>query len=305
MTERTLRRLDPGADASGPSQDFLDSARRRGLLHEIDGRRCVAGHCVEPVTGHRVLFAPFVEPALAESPDSLRSVLARAAGARKPTRVTLRVDPWIELPHPWWLRQTYLCLRVCPPPSREEREAGTPNLEPIDGVRIRQAADDDSPLVRAWLARALVDGHDQFGETADRGRVDAAVDALLASPSRRTLVAVRDGNPVGHATMDVDARDSVLGTRFVELFDILVEQDARHREIVRSLAATCTAHAAELGRPLVGNVVHRHPTGEDHGRHVVARLRDNGWMPLYRYWSADPAAVLSTATRVSGVTRRG
>jgi GNAT superfamily N-acetyltransferase len=105
----------------------------------------------------------------------------------------------------------------------------------------------------------------------------------MAAQDRETFVYLADGVAVGHATLLCQASDPVTGEDFAELLDILVEPTHEVRGITRELVTAAAIRAGQLGRPLVGNVVHA-VTEAGHGDRVVASLMKSGWSVAYRYW---------------------
>ncbi|MBP0932260.1 hypothetical protein J0X20_01155 [Streptomyces sp. KCTC 0041BP] len=275
---------DAAAPASAPadaaalsaSAEYLAAADEAGLLHRSEGLVYVAGAYREPLTGVEQCLVEHADPQLLRAaPAFLEALFARFPEC---TEAIVRV-PGADDPHPVLTPHlSYLALPAAASGSAPEG-APAPGLTVApDEARAHDAA------VHDWLRRAM--------ETAAAGRglstlpeaVRAAVDDLLDSPGRRTFVVYADGRdqPVGHATLSVDAHDDPSGTDFVDLVDILIDDPALRPAAIAALVRACARVADGLGLPLLGNVCHGLDEAGRSGA-VVTALEARGWRRTHQY----------------------
>ncbi|MFD4924157.1 hypothetical protein ACFWNE_23025 [Streptomyces goshikiensis] len=264
------------AAALSASAEYLAAADEAGLLHRSEGLVYVAGAYREPLTGVEQCLVEHADPQLLRAaPAFLEALFARFPEC---TEAIVRV-PGADDPHPVLTPHlSYLALPAAASGSAPEG-APAPGLTVApDEARAHDAA------VHDWLRRAM--------ETAAAGRglstlpeaVRAAVDDLLDSPGRRTFVVYADGRdqPVGHATLSVDAHDDPSGTDFVDLVDILIDDTALRPAAIAALVRACARVADGLGLPLLGNVCHGLDEAGRSGA-VVTALEARGWRRTHQY----------------------
>ncbi|MFG2310968.1 hypothetical protein ACGFS9_20195 [Streptomyces sp. NPDC048566] len=252
---------------------YLRAADEAGLLHRVDGLPVVAGEYAEPASGELQLLVEHADPTLLARAPRLLEVLFR----RHPDCTSAVVRVPAHLPTPPGLLPLLGYLRHTPGPP--------PETPPV-ALRLTEAAEADRAAVGAWLARAIRHASADRGHTVTDAGTDEAVRGLLDAPGRRSYLVRTPGAPaaIGHATVLTDAHDDVSDTGFVDLVDILVDDDALRRAATAHLVAACAATAAALGRPLIGNVTHPvDPAGRERAAGVVASLRRQGWTPTHGY----------------------
>jgi hypothetical protein len=247
---------------------YLAAARAAGQLYEIDGLFYVAGSYVEPVTGEKQCLVEYADAALLAEPELGRLIARLTDDFPQARRLVLRAPPQVALPAPWAPQLTYISYQ------------GTPGA-PDPAIVPARARDRDRLI--DWLMRAFADAGSAFGGQAAAQSLHRLAEEVMASPGRQSLVYLAGETAVGHATLLCEAGDAVTGERFVELLDILVEPDHDVRAITRELVTVAALRAAELGKRLVGNVVHA-AHGGGNGDRVVASLLTSGWAVAFRYW---------------------
>ncbi|MFI5641037.1 hypothetical protein ACIA8H_26995 [Streptomyces goshikiensis] len=282
------------AGALTASAAYLAAADEAGLLHRSEGLVYVAGAYREPLTGVEQCLVEHADPRLLHAaPAFLEALFARFPEC---TEAIVRV-PGADDPHPVLTPHlSYLALPAAAGSAPEEAPAPGLTVAP-DEARAHDAA------VHDWLRRAM--------DTAAAGRglatlpeaVRAAVDALLDSPGRRTFVVYADGRdqPVGHATLSVDAHDDPSGTDFVDLVDILVDDPALRPAAIAALVRACAQVADGLGLPLLGNVCHGLDEAGRSGA-VVTALEARGWRRTHQYRHA-PRPSDEDATAAAGASQ--
>ncbi|MFD3723223.1 hypothetical protein [Streptomyces sp. NPDC058674] len=270
----------PGVLTAG--DDYLAAADEAGLLHRADGLLYVAGAYREPLTGVEQCLVEHADPRLLRAaPAFLEALFARFPEC---TEAIVRVAG-ADDPHPVLTPHlSYLSLPV--EAGRTPADAPTPGLTVVpDEARARDAA------VHDWLRRAMDTAAADRGLTTLPEAVRAAVDALLDSPGRRTFLVYADGRdqPIGHATLCVDAHDDPSGTDFVDLVDILIDDAALRPAAIAALVQACARVADGLGLPLLGNVCHGLDEAGRSGA-VATALEARGWRRTHQYRRASRAS---------------
>ncbi|MEU9132845.1 hypothetical protein AB0D08_32865 [Kitasatospora sp. NPDC048540] len=268
----------------------LDSFTDTGLLHEIAGHRCVAGLSTDPATGRTDCLIEYLPPAVLTDPALLNSLIHQAmSGAEHPQwrDLVVRVPGAHPAPAPLTRDLSYLVLT----PGAADGAALPP------GIRIRPPAGPaEDALVNGWLRQAIAFGNRQREVTMSEEDVRATADACLSAPGRHSLLAVADGHgPIAHATLLTEAADPLHGDRYIDLVDILVADGHDRRSLTDALVAHAARHAAALGLPLIGNVVHARTPDAD-GTHVVDALTARGWRLRDTYWRC-PLDAIATEPR--------
>ena len=248
--------------------DYLAAAREAGQLHELDAFRYVAGSYVEPVTDEKQCFVEFADGGLLTEPGLGRLTARLTDDFPQAQRLLLRAPAEVSLPAPWAPQLTYVFYQGTP---------GSPD------PAVVPARPQDRDLLIDWLMRAFADAGSAFGGPGAEEGLRRLAEDVLAGPGRQSIVYLVGDAAVGHATLLCDASDTVTGEHFVELLDILVEPDHDVRAITRELVTVAALRAQELGKRLVGNVVHA-VDGGGNGDRVVAALEKSGWAVAFRYW---------------------
>ncbi|MEU3028133.1 hypothetical protein ACPCBC_16480 [Streptomyces incarnatus] len=282
---------DPAAPAPTAAltacDDYLAAADEAGLLHRIDGLVYVAGAYHEPLTGIDQCLVEHVDPRLLHAaPAFLEALFARFPQCAE---AVVRV-PGADDPHPALTPHlSYLSLPFDAAPAAQDTDAPGLRIAP-DETREHDRAVDD------WLCRAMVTGAAGRGLTTRPEEVRAAVDALLDSPGRRTFVVYADGGdqPVGHATLCVDAHDDPSGTDFVDLVDILIDDPVLRPAAITALVRASALLARDLGLPLLGNVCHGLDEAGRSGAVAVA-LEARGWRRTHQYRHASRPSATDAA----------
>jgi hypothetical protein len=273
-----------------PAGGYLDRARDAGLVHEIAGRTAVVGIFADTVGGERQGLIEYCDPQLLG--DNARTLAAAVTAAFPAVDVlVLRTSDECELEPPWQAHLTYV---------RHEPASVTEPAAPADGLTVRPAEARDDLKILDWLVRAF----EAYGEEqAHHGEPDEVRDkarTVLAAPDRYSYVALADGVPIGHVTTLSEADDDVTGRLYVELLDILVDADPPTRSAATAaLQDAAVRHAARLGRPLIGHVVHS-TRDDSKARAIVKALRGRGWTVDHRYWRLAPAEGLSDVAADAG-----
>lgn len=259
---------------TGPQADFLTAAAEAGLLARIGSWTYVADEYVDEANGEKQFLIEYADPGLVADGSALASLLAGLRVEHPEVGSALmRVAGDQAAPDDWSPYLTYIRFRGPDTDAPGELPAGVQ----IGGPEHRSA-------VHGWLVRALETGINEQQRAISAERTEQAATALMERDDRVSYVFVRDGRPIGHATL-FDAFDDVTGRAFVELFDVLIEPDAERGPIQRSLVKSAVVHAVAAAKPLIGHVVH--PVGEagaGHATGVLARLLDAGWVVDHRYW---------------------
>ncbi|MFF7992021.1 hypothetical protein ACFZDG_19770 [Kitasatospora xanthocidica] len=282
----------PSPAAFETADGYLRAADEAGLLSLVDGLPVVAGEYVEPVTGELQCLVEHADPRLIARAPMLLDALFRRH--RDCSSAVVRLPGRLPAPAELQPLLTYLEYTPASPPPTEAPASFETTFEITleTTFEITEAADDDEEPIARWLARAIHDAAAERGHTGGREGGAQAVRQLLTSPDRRSYLVRVPGTrePVGHATILTDAYDDVSDTPFVELVDILVDDDALRRTATAALVAVCARTAAAHGTPLIGNVAHPLPLdGRDPAAGAVAALRRRGWTPTHRYrYAARP-----------------
>ncbi|MFI8237182.1 hypothetical protein ACIF83_07955 [Streptomyces sp. NPDC085866] len=268
-------------------ESYLEAAREAGLLRTVSGLPCVAGVSTHPLSDVRSLLVEYADPELLSDPGTAPS-LWRALLTDQPevSVVVVRAGAQVRLPRPWQRDLTYVRLAA---------DADVP-VAP-DGPRVTPAEEEHRPLLADWLVRAILHAAREQGRPADPGAAAAEADALLDTPSRRSLLVWEHGVPVGHATVICGAWDEISAQSHMELVDVLVEPDADAPAGRGALVAAVADLARAARTPLIGHVVHG-PDGN--GDRVTESLCARGWTVDHRYWRArteELAAALKGAGR--------
>ncbi|MFE2144158.1 hypothetical protein ACFXA3_20880 [Streptomyces sp. NPDC059456] len=285
----------PPPSAFDVSDLYLRAADEAGVLGHIDGLPVVADEYREPATGELQCLVEHADPALlARAPRLLDALFRRHPGC---TSAVVRIPA--HLPAPGALQPLLSYLRHAPQPAAAV-PAVVPAVpaaapEPADVAApfgITEASDADDEAVGRWLSRAIRDAAADRGHTETAQGTAESVRRLLEAPGRRSYLVRVPGrpDPIGHATVLTDAYDDVSDSPFVELVDILIDDDALRRAATARLVAACAGTAAAVGAPLIGNVTHpADRAGQERSARVVAALRRRGWTPTHGYaYAARP-----------------
>ncbi|MFF9573066.1 hypothetical protein [Streptomyces sp. NPDC014685] len=319
--------MEPFAGLSGR---YRAAAERAGLVRSVGDGQVIVGKACDAATGDTSLFVASLEfPAGAQAAVPVRTAERRTRGdsahlddlvrtavreARRDealpesTGVTVRLSPTLRLPAPWHLARTYLWWHGVsgphgagppefpgtPGPRRTTGPDASHDSEVApDAFRARPSEPADLPLIEAWLAQAMIDGYREAGRGLDHDQARAAAAGLYADRRRSSFVAPAAGRARGHATTLVRVTDQVSGTEHVELSDVLVEDGPGKAALRRGLVQACIEQAGRLRLPMLGHVIHRHPTlGPDQATGVVDGLLAKGWRPAFRYWSLGDTTCL-------------
>ncbi|MFE4540310.1 hypothetical protein ACFRKB_35465 [Streptomyces scopuliridis] len=256
------------------TDDYLERARRAGLMDEVRGHRYVADQYDDPFTARPQVLVEYCDPELPGDAEALGELCDRVRKRHTAAEaVLLRVPGGVPLPEPWRPRLTYIRHD-----RRTDATAPRPG-SPGPAVGVRPATPDDDARVHAWLVRAYRNAYP--GQEVDAQH--DGVKAVLADPGRRSFIAHIAGAPIGHGTVLTDERDEVTGEAFAELVDILVD-DAEHRREATS-ALVAAAVRATAGRRLCGHVVHPHePEPARHADMVLQTLLRSGWSVDHAFW---------------------
>lgn len=259
---------------TAPRARYLSDAASAGLLGNVNGKSYVAGELTHPASGDRQCFVEYADPELLTGtglPELTQALTGSFPGA---VALLLRADQE-EFAAPWERLTTYLRYADVSPPF--------PN-----GVTHASAEQDRD--VAGWLGRAFRNGAGAHGYTPTPDAVNQAVRELMSRPDRRSYVAVEGDQALGHVTLLCDEWDDLTGQSIVELVDVLEEVGDRNRKATPRLVASAISVAAELGRPLIGSVIHYKGHGDtqtEHGQRVVSALLGRGWVVDHCLWGRD------------------
>ncbi|MDT8912749.1 hypothetical protein [Amycolatopsis sp. PS_44_ISF1] len=263
-----------------PFERYVAAAEAAGALFTSGSGSFVGGEYVDAARGETQFLVTYCDEAAVEDGSLLRRLPAVAAAeAPACTAIVVRLRAGRELPSPWARHVTYV---------RHRGAAADPAPAEHCGLRIVPAEDGRyEAVIAGWLADAVREAVVlQGGGLLDDQPAEIARQ-LLATPGRRTFVALADALPIGHATLLCAEEDDVTGEPFAELFDTLVVRGhPRHSEAIAGLVSAAVGHAAELGLPLLGNVIHQGATapGADPGARVVSMLARSGWAVDHVLW---------------------
>ena len=254
--------------------EYLAAAEASGLLSRLDDRPMVAGGYDDPLTGERLCFIEYCDPVLLADSERMAQVTTELC-RRFPQAIGIlaRVPAHVRLSAPWRVTVTYIRL-----------PDDAPGPDP-GAVHVVPATAGYDEVITGWLVEALLAGYGSRAGEVDAGAVVAVTRDMLAAPDRRSYVALRDGEPVGHVTLFRDATDEVTGEVVVDLFDVLVEPatGADLSTTTAALVAAAVREAREVGRPLQGNVLHR-ADDEQAGQRVLDSLARRGWLANHAMW---------------------
>ncbi|MFF4537266.1 hypothetical protein [Streptomyces aureus] len=263
------------------AESYLKSAQDADLVRLVSGLPCVAGVSTDPLSGERRLLVEYADPAMLTDPEAARTLwrtlLADHEGV---SALVVRAGADVLLPAPWHRHLTYVRL------VDDAAAAGAP-----EGPRVTAARDEHRPLLHDWLVRAIVHAAREQGRPADPAATAAEADALLDTPSRRSLLVWEGDAPVGHATVIGETRDEITDEAHMELVDVLVEPGADGPAGRRALVAAVAGLARTARLPLTGHVVHGLDGGGDR---VTAALCARGWQVHHRYWTTDAQELAAT-----------
>ncbi|MER6469724.1 hypothetical protein [Streptomyces collinus] len=268
-------------------ESYLTAARDAGLLRTVSGLPYVAGVSTDPLANARRLLVEYADPELLSPPDGPEPLWrALLAGHPEASGLVVRAGADVLLPEPWQRELTY--VRLAADVDVPAGSAGHP---------VTEAAEEYRPLLADWLMHAVRHAAREQGRPAEPGAAAAEAEALLDTPSRRSLLLWERGVPVGHATVICQAWDEISAEPHAELVDVLVEPGADGPAARAALVAAAAELARAAGLPLIGHVVH----GSDgNGDRVTASLCARGWTVDHRYWTArseELAATLKGARR--------
>lgn len=257
----------------------------------LGGFEYTIGYAYDKIHGERVVYCPWLDPALADT-RVLRAILKDSVGCLdrvRADRIVLRLPVMVEPRGCGWHRTaTYIRHAVVPglhAPSSQPSEAC---------VTIEEQAEAASnQAIASWLRSACIEGAKiAHGVAPPHSHVGGYVDAIMRDPGRLSLVATCTGQKraVGHLTM-LQGKTSDWGRpeSIISLVDMLVVEDADCASQARKgLTAMALDIARDAKSALWGNVIHRRPSlGADRSGAVLAKLRRQGWEPVYSFWSAD------------------
>jgi GNAT superfamily N-acetyltransferase len=163
------------------------------------------------------------------------------------------------------------------------------SLPALDDVSIRLAEPEDEAYLISAFRRALAAGlcPAERALTTESGLEVAATRRLraLLRPGFLGLIAMRDGERIGHSTAQLEAVDPLLGVHRPQLVDTWVEPEQQGRGIARNLTAWLEATAHRLGCTELHGTI----GGADVATQqtLVSTLVHTGWEPVTR-WMLHP-----------------
>lgn len=263
--------LEEGAGAAAARRWAGD-----GFVRLWDGAPVVAGASADEVDGAVQLYLPLVARRIRDDADSFAGMLeALLAAWPEAELVVVRLPPGAQpSSDAFRLHSAYLSKRA------EAREAS-------DAYEVRPPRSDERPFVHGLLERAILTGYRSTGREPSpeqaRRYVRARFRRLSPDGPISSLVALSEGELVGHGTWLHDSVDDVTERSFHELVDVFVLESFRSRGATQAIVGAIETAAAGSGATLLGHVV-----GEEDGRHrdVAAGLVRGGWQPEYDLWLA-------------------
>jgi GNAT superfamily N-acetyltransferase len=267
MAVRQLRTIDPQLELMLPRAAELLEA---GVLYE-DRHPFAASTREDPVIGSSDLYVAWCHPKLLADLD--RFLVALGETWPDVSRILLRGDP-DQVPADGAPYIAYL--------SKKPGDAPWTSSLEIRDVFSNQ----DWAFVRWALATALENGYSASGYSPDSVTVAEYVAEAFdpeRTPGLRALIALEDGQPLGHATWIEDQFDEVSGRVFDELVDMLTVDQAAGRGISRLLLSAVESRVSARGADLLGNVIAEKE--ESHWRSVVGNLKATGWTEEYTIYA--------------------
>lgn len=259
---------------------YLADCEQAGLLDHHDGLPYVAGVFVDPSIGERQFFAEYCDSRLIAVDPDLGWLVSRARAEEPEAElIVVRTRPDAALPRPWSKHHTYV---------RHDGTLPTASSKKVD-VRIVPATAAHTDAVRGWLVQAFTEAAVQRRRVADPKVLRDMADAVLAQEGRTTYVAVLDGRPIGHLTVRPGIEDEVTGRRFVEMCDVLVEEESVRSAVISALVPFALEFAVAHELPLLGQV--HHPDEgllPGRGEAILRGLLATGWVVDHAYWRRTP-----------------
>jgi hypothetical protein len=255
------------------ASEYLKSASDEDLLHTLPGLgRYVVGDFTT-ADGTSLLVEYCDDRVLDDGGKELLHVLRTSFPAHE--YVLLRTPATTDLALPWRRDLTYL-----------RHQGRIPTAVPLN---VRRAQPHEDGMIREWLIQALKNGAHDRGEQISTASLDAAVEEIMSTSGRESWVYTAEGAPVGHATLQTEAHDTVAASSYVELEDILIEPPYQ-KQAMGDLVAVSAYRSVQLGLPLLGNLVHvaSDPAASDR---VLAKLEGQGWRPDHCIWRCGLTAV--------------
>lgn len=247
-----------------------------GYVFTLGDAHVVAGLAPEPLLGIIDAFVAHASQHLLDSEAGVETLVAAIQETwPEARRFVVRRPPEFDVAMPGFVRHTIWVAK------EPDAEAPTPAVSSV----IRAPVDAEQPIVRQMLVRAMVAGYAAFGRPVDEARVRAYVDDFFPTFAPTgpvsALVAVDDGDVIGHITWSADVVDELTGETFTELVDVLVADTHGGRGLASALVASAERETAPLGHRLLGHVV---VDAGGHHEEVLDRLLGAGWLRSYDLW---------------------
>jgi hypothetical protein len=250
---------------------FLQAAAEAGLVHQLGPIGLVADEYLEPITGRRqCLVEHWWDDRADASVSSSAAYLIAALEDGWPQCDDALVRAGNALPGlaPYL---TYLSFLGEP--------ANTDDLPVIVASTPAELTAVEEMLVAAFHAAS--EGRNW---SASKEALHTAAREVMSRPSRVSFLVAGEVGVTGHATLLVDAHDDPSDQDYVELLDVLVKgaDTSAVRRARRALVEHAKRLAHDMGRPLLGHVVHE-TSSLDRCARVVRSLRGAGWQSAFQY----------------------
>ena len=185
-------------------------------------------------------------------PDADAKAMIAACGSVNSGRVLIRLTA-----EQWCARPSSDALADTAPAHIWLAWAGTGTSLTSDSVIIRPPESaPEKRFVFELLHEALLGAY--ADDLVDRGSLEAMLTAdplELDGCPLRSVIAVDEGEPVGHASWRLGQTDELTGEAYVDLVDISIRANARNRGLAHKLSKVAIDEAEQAGVPLIGNVV--------------------------------------------------
>lgn len=234
-----------------------------------DGTPVLAGVFDDPLRDSPACLIEYLPPAFVQSGDATR-ILTEWAAREFPdcTRLLVRLpSPDIEISG--FVDHSYYVVLDREPVVRHDPA----------GIAVRAAEAEDRARIARWLEMAFDAAGEVSPGTVLPGNAGAIAEAVLDNPLTRSLVAICEEEPIGHATLLLDQHDDLTETSYVELLDVLVDRmHPRRHDTEAALVRAAWTMADSMNTVLLGHVVcHGGPGGTATSRAILDRLTSTGW----------------------------
>lgn len=144
-------------------------------------------------------------------------------------------------------------------------------------VEIDDARTDDTSFVEDCYREALRRG---YTTQIDSTQFEDEVNRVINDPTRLSLIARREGNPIGHITLIPSAFEDADGNPATELSDVFVIP-GQPMSIINDLTKMGLKNRPVESQKVFATVVHADP---EKASAITAGLQSKGWHHIYTIW---------------------